>query len=78
MRTVEKTVEIPQVLFLGLTCPLLSNDRCVVEAVQKTVEFPQLQYVDKVVDVPVVLPRGVQFQDKVVDMAVVVPTKSWS
>ena len=49
-----------------------------VEAVQKTVEFPQLQYVDKVVDVLVVLPRGVQFQDKVVDMAVVVPTKSWS
>ena len=62
----------------AVLCPSLCNDRCVVEAVQKTAEFPQWQYVDKVVDVPVVLLRGVQFQDKVVDMAVVVPTKSWS
>ena len=52
---------------------------------EDTVEISQLPLVvkivvsiDKVVDVPVVLPRGVQFQDKVVDMAVVVPTKSWS
>ena len=37
--------------------------------VQKTLEFRQLQYVDKVVDVPVVLPRGlVQLLDKVVFM----------
>ena len=43
VQTVEKTVEVPQVLFLGYTCPLLCNDRFMVEAVQKTLQFPQLQ-----------------------------------
>ena len=43
-----------------LTCPLLCNDRCEVESVQETVEVPQLQCFDKVVDVPVMLVHTVQ------------------
>ena len=58
----QKTVEIPQVqaLFAG--------------SVLNTVEVPQLQYFDKVVDVPVeVVDVGsVQLLDKVVDMPVAV------
>ena len=50
-----KTVKFPPVFLDLVLCPSLCNDRCVVEAVQKTAEFPQWQYVDKVVDVPVVL-----------------------
>ena len=39
------------------TCPLLYNDRCVGLTVQKTVEVPQLQYFDRVVDVPAAVHR---------------------
>ena len=52
-----------------LTCPLVCNDLVVV-TVQKTAEVPQLQYFDKVVDVPVVLVPQLQFIDKVLTMAV--------
>ena len=39
------------------TCPLLYNDRCVGLTVQKSVEVPQLQYFDRVVDVPAAVHR---------------------
>ena len=52
---VQKSVEILQVQFLDwLGHPLLYNDRCLGLTVQKTVEVPQLQYSDRVVDVPAV------------------------
>ena len=55
VRTVLKTDEIPQVLFLVLlTRPLLYNDWCQVVTELKTVEVPQLQCSGKVDDVPVV------------------------
>ena len=40
-----------------LTCPLLYYDRCVGLTVQKTVEVPQVQYFDRVVDVPAAVHR---------------------
>ena len=43
---------------LGLvSTPLLYNDRCAGLTVQKTVEVPQLQYFDRVVDVPAAVHR---------------------
>ena len=39
------------------TCPLLYYDRCVGLTVQKTVEVPQVQYFDRVVDVPAAVHR---------------------
>ena len=39
------------------TCPLLFYDRCVGFTVQKTVEVPQVQYLDRVVDVPAAVHR---------------------
>ena len=54
VQTVQKSVEILQVQFLGwLGHPLLYN-RCLGLTVQKTVELPQVQYSDRVVDVPAV------------------------
>ena len=35
--------------------PLLYNDRCLGLTVQKTVDVPQLQFSDKVADMPVVV-----------------------
>ena len=43
-----------------LLCPLLCNDRCVVESVQEIVEVPQLQCFDKLVDILVVVVQTVQ------------------
>ena len=37
--------------------PLLYNDRCLGFTVQKTVDFPQVQYFDRVVDVPTAVHR---------------------
>ena len=65
--TVLKTVEVPQLQFIIVGLGMHLN-----EIVQKTVEVPQLpsrlvvQFMDKVVDMPVV-----QCVDKVVDVAVV-------
>ena len=54
VQTVQKTDEIPQVLFLVVNAPLLYNDWSQVVTVLITVKVPQLQYLDKVDDVPVV------------------------
>ena len=42
--SVQRPVEIPQVLFLAilLTCPLLCDDRCPWSSVQRPVEIPQV------------------------------------
>ena len=65
--TVLKTVEVPQLQFI-----IVGLGMHLIETVQKTVEVPQLpsrlvvQFMDKVVDMPVV-----QCVDKVVDVSVV-------
>ena len=53
--TVEKTVEVPQLLSSDKVVDILvvaQRQIPMVQSVQKTIEIPQLQYIDKVVDVP--------------------------
>ena len=61
----QKTGEIPQVLFFGevVDAPVVVQRQVpgMVQTVLKTVEVPQLQYSDKVVDVPVVQVPQIQF-----------------
>ena len=53
-----KRREIRQVQFFDwLGHPLLYNDSCLGLTVQKTVEVPQVQYSDRVVDVPAAVHR---------------------
>ena len=70
LRTVQRTVEMPQVQFLdpAVDVPvLLQRQVLVIRNVRKTVEVPQVQYVDEIVEVPVAAQSWSKFWRSIVE-----------
>ena len=63
----EKTVKVPQVLFLdkAVDTPVVMQRHVPMIQTVKTMEVPPLQFTDKVVDIPVVAQRQIHMDRKV-------------
>ena len=63
--TVQKTTEAPQCIDKAEDMPgLMQRQIPLVQRLQKMVEVPQIQFIDKVIDAPVNMQRQVQVQEQ--------------